>query len=153
LIPAHVRDFQFWILDFGFWISFGFQIWDFGFSVEMKTRDGAAKNPESFDANSFLAGIEETLQTETNSQKWFACLDEIANGVHHFELLQIFHAIAKRADAWQYDRIGSENALAVGNDADITADADESFLDAAEVAHAVINECYHEGQITKILRC
>jgi len=119
LVPADLRDFQ------------------SGCFIEAD--DTSLKNAESGGAGiEFLAPFKQRLITDADAEKRFAGLDEFACGFEQFLFAQRVDAIVERADAGQNHRAGIADFVWPLHDAHVRADFEQRFVDAAQIAGAVV---------------
>lgn len=118
-------------------------------------RDGAGKQPQTIVEAIFLAVLEEHLHSQTNAKDRYACIGGGENGAVEMERTDAGHGIGKRANAGEDDVVGGgKGGGGVGDEAG-DGKKFERLLDAAEIAHAVVEDGNHgekhllEGKIRK----
>jgi hypothetical protein len=119
LVPADLRNFQ--------------------SGLFREADDAALKNSESGGAGiEFLAPFKQRLIADADAEERFAGLDEIARGFEQFLFAQRVDAIVERADAGQHHRAGVADFVGRLHDAHVRADLEQRFVDAAQIAGAVV---------------
>jgi len=126
LVPADLRDFQ--------------------SGLFRETDNAALKNSESGGAGiEFFASFKQCLITDADAEKRFAGPDEIARGFEQFLFAQGVDAIVERADTGQNHRAGIADLIRPLHDAHVRAGLEQRFVDAAQVAGAVVEQGDHNG--------
>ena len=104
------------------------------------------KNAEAGGAGiEFLAPLKQRLIADADAEKRFAGLDEIARGFEQFLFAQRVDAIVERADAGQHHAARIADFVGLLHDAHVRADLEQRFVDAAQVAGAVIESRQSQG--------
>ena len=90
--------------------------------------------------------LEEHLHSQTNAEDRYACIGGGENGAVEMERTDAGHGIGKRADAGEDDVVGGgKGGGGVGDEAGDGKEF-ERLLDAAEIAHAVVEDGNHGGK-------
>lgn len=114
-VPADLRDFE-----SGLW---------------REPDDGAGEDAEALGAGvEFLASIEQGLVADADTEERTAAADEIAGGLEQFLASEGVDAVVEGTDAGEDNGLGVGEFVAVEDDADLGADGEQGFVDAAEVA-------------------
>jgi len=101
--------------------------------------DAALEDAEAGGAGiEFLAPLKQRLVADADAEKRFAGLDEIARGLEQFLFAQRVDAIVERADAGQDHRRRIADFARRLRNAHVRADLEQRFVDAAQVAGAVV---------------
>jgi hypothetical protein len=85
------------------------------------------------------------LHTEADTEEGAIGLDVIFKNVYEVMLAEGSDGIAEGTDAGEYDTCGVSKLCWGGRDFGGFTDEFEGFLDAAEVAHAVVDDCGSHG--------
>ena len=93
----------------------------------------------------FVAAIEQELQAEANSQKRSIGIDEIDDGRSQITPADFGHGITEGTDSGQDQFFCGSDFLRVGTDFRLSPDSFNSFLNAPQVAHLVVDNCDHIG--------
>ena len=108
-----------------------------------KAHDLARDQPQPLVATELLALVEEHLHADADAEQRLAGghmgqqrLDETAGA-------QVADAVAKGADAGEHHLVGRGDIPGIGADPRREAELLEGLLDAAQVAHLIINDIYH----------
>lgn len=124
LVPSDLRDLEAGFLGGG-----------------LEANDGSLEDPESQGAGiEFLAPIEQRLVPDADAKERPAVVDPASDGFKQFTASQGVHAVVERADTGEDHARGLVQARGRVDTPDIGADRPECFLDAADVAGAVIEE-------------
>jgi hypothetical protein len=91
-----------------------------------------------------FAFSEKKLQTQTNAQERATFPDNLQDRLDKTTMLEIPHAIGKRADSRQYDPLGLQHYLGVAGNNSLEANLFETLLHGTQVTHAVIDYCDHK---------
>lgn len=109
-------------------------------------RNCAGEQPKTIVEAIFLAVLEEHLHSQTNAEDRYACIGGGENGAVEMERTGAGHGIGKRADAGEDDVVGGgKGGGGVGDEAG-DGKKFERLLDAAEIAHAVVEDGNHGGK-------
>jgi hypothetical protein len=115
-------------------------------SVELRaleTPHPTAEESETGDGAELLALLEEELQAETDAEERRAAEHDLAHRLDETAVAEVLHAGTERADAGQHDAIGGKDPSSVARHLDGSPRARETLLDAAEVAHPVVDDGDH----------
>ena len=110
--------------------------------------DVALKNAESGGAGiEFFAPLKQRLIADADAEKRFAGLDEFARGFKQFLFAQRVDAVVKRADAGKHEAARIADLTGMLHEADVRADFEQGFMDAAQIAGTVIKQSNHGKMI------
>src|SRR5215475_2025836 len=89
----------------------------------------------------FQAFLEHHLQAYAKSDDRFARAGRLYYKLVEAQLAQTLHGISESADPEQYQLVGFTQRFLVARHGGVDALRGESLFDAAQIAHAVINDC------------
>jgi hypothetical protein len=119
LIPTDLRDFQ------------------AGFFCE--THNAPLKNPQPGGAGiEFLTFLKQSLVADANAQERTAGLDKFTRRFQQFLFAQRIDAVIESPDAGQHKATGIADLFGMLHQADLRADFEQRFVDAAQIAGAII---------------
>lgn len=120
-------------------------LWDFELVGGGEAADGAGEDGESGDAGAFLAGFEEDLEAHADAEEGFVGGDPGAEGVDEAVVGEVGHAVAEGALAGHEDAVEGVDLAGVFDADGADAEGGAGVEDAAEVAHAVVENADHGG--------
>src|SRR5262249_25787366 len=122
-IPPHVRHFQ---------------PGDIGETDDL-TRD----HPQPFIRAVLIAHIEQHLQTETDSEERFVRSEVVADRRNKIQPPQFMNGVAESSDSGQDQLLAALEVTRMCADASFRSDLFETFLDAPQVPHSIIDNADH----------
>lgn len=102
----------------------------------------SGQKSEAFDAGGFFAFFKEELVAEADAEEGFFGGKPLGDGFDEGAFLEVFHGVAKCANARQDNGGNFLELVGCGDSFDLCADFFEGFFDAAEVAASVVNQAY-----------
>src|SRR5450631_1284400 len=108
-----------------------------------KTQHMAGDHIQPLVEPEFYAVGKEQLHTDANPQEGPPLGDDTENRFDKTGLLQVPHAVSKGSHTGQYYPVSLQNDLRISRDNRLGPDLFKTFLNGAEVAHAVINDGDH----------
>ena len=99
-----------------------------------------AQNAQTLELAPFVAHVEQQLQAQADAQKRLARGDRVADRPDQVAAAQFGDRVPKRAHARQHDLIGRGQLGRAGRDRRRMAHLLEALLDAAQVAHLVVDD-------------
>ena len=109
--------------------------------------DGAFQNAEAGHAGRFLAAFKQKLQPQANAEERLVLLNETPDGFLQLQGMQGGHGIPKSSDTGQYGRGRAVQDLRVRRNRRLHAQIVKRFLDALQIACAVIDNRYHPSTL------
>lgn len=122
-IPAHVGDFD----------ARGFG----------EAEDFSGDDAESFVFAVFVADVEEHLETEADAEERFLGGDVVLDRGDEILAVEFADGVAEGSDAGEDDFFGGGDVGGRGGDAGVDLERFKGFLNAAEIAHAVVDDGDH----------